>query len=159
MLGCHSGQTAPPTPMQELQLLYIPNSTQPIRFTPKIERSRQPTEKLSAYPHRRRIHAHATIEIVNAALPSNVFDVDDDHRCFPTRLPTIEAWGNNYQLPHDTVSTVTTHQSISDPNCKDTSELQQLGRSENTFSQTSRGHKNNDTNPSNQTEPAHPVNR
>ena len=58
----------------------------------------QLTENPSAYPQSRSIQAHPTIEIVKAALPSNVFDVEDDHRCFPSRLPTIDAYHHRQPL-------------------------------------------------------------
>lgn len=55
------------------------------------------TEKSSVNPNTRSIHANPTTESVNAALPSTVFDVVGDHRCFPSFLPTTEAWTSGYR--------------------------------------------------------------
>jgi hypothetical protein len=79
------------------------------------------------------------METMNAALPSKVLDVEDDHRCFPIRLPTIDAWGNHRQLHYAAVSTPMTHQSISNSNGKDTCELKQPSRAENSFNRRADG--------------------
>jgi len=75
------------------------------------------------------------MEIVNAALPSKVLNVEDDHRCFPTRLPTIDAYCNHRQLYVGQFPSQQTHQSISNPNRKDTRELEKLSGANIGFSQ------------------------
>lgn len=49
------------------------------------------TENCSTTPQNRRAHAKATTEMVNATLPSSVFDVVADQRYFPSFLPTMDA--------------------------------------------------------------------
>lgn len=53
---------------------------------------RRLTEKSSATPHTRSSHAHAHTDTTNAALPSIVFGFAANHRCRPSRLPTIDAY-------------------------------------------------------------------
>lgn len=50
------------------------------------------TENDSTTPHSRKAQAKATTDTVNAKLPSKVLDVVADHRCFPNRLPTTDAY-------------------------------------------------------------------
>jgi hypothetical protein len=54
------------------------------------------TENFSAKPHILKASAQRTIDTAKVALPSSVFDVVGDQRCFPNRLPTIEAYECNY---------------------------------------------------------------
>ncbi|KAG5634010.1 hypothetical protein H0H81_003899, partial [Sphagnurus paluster] len=96
-------------------IMLLRDGLEPRRQTYHNEIPKPLTENGSTRPNRRRTHAHATIDSVNATLPSIVFGVVGDQRCIPTRLPTIDAYpsqsapvlysantpkGTHHRVPH-----------------------------------------------------------
>ena len=84
-----------------------------------------PTEKGSAHPARRSTRAAAYTTATNARLPSTVFEVVGDHRCTPTRRPTIDAC-HNFQSEIETQRKLTAYRRVAKTQGQDTRKLQQL---------------------------------